>query len=232
MSPVRIISTSKIQLHDSTDYPPPGSTIPLSLFDVRWVPFQPMKTLLLYPSATVSSSSFVYFKSSLARVLHHFHLLTGDLTYLPASDDVAILCTDKSGVTVAEAESDLDICCLANDRTHNVDSFFQLVPNTFHEEMPMPVLTVQFTRFTGGGVAVGISTHHTAMDAWGFMQFLDCWAKTCRDGIVPSGLTPVHDRDVIMYPNKEAIAKEILNARAPNRPKASKLIDNRTFFYP
>lgn len=221
MSQVRIICTSKIQLPAGTDYPPPGPIVPLSLFDVRWVPFQPMKTLFLYPNSMVSSSSFDSFKSSLALILPHFHLLAGELTYLLATDDVAIVCADNSGVTVIEAESDLDICHLASDPTHDIESFFQLVPNTFHEELPMPILTIQFTKFSGGGAAVGISTHHTAMDAWGLWQFIDCWARTCRDSIVPSGLAPVHNRDVIMYPSKEEIYKEILNARAPNRPKAS-----------
>lgn len=222
MAQVRIISTSKVELPAGTDYPSPGSIIELSHFDVKWIPFQPMKTLLLYPAASVSSFSFCSFKSSLALVLPHFHLLAGDLTYLPASDDVVIVCSHKSGVTVIEAESDLDIFRLTSDPIHNVESFNQLVPNTFYEILPVPVLTVQFTKFSGGGVAVGISTHHTAMDARGLLQFLDCWAKTSRDGIVPSGLALVHDRAVIVYPGKEEIKKEILNAQVPNRPKASK----------
>ncbi|KAJ4765978.1 HXXXD-type acyl-transferase family protein [Rhynchospora pubera] len=225
MSQVRIISTSKVQLptNAGTDYPRTGLTIPLSLFDVRWIPYHPIKTLLLYPSATVSSSSFDSFKSSLALTLPHFHFLVGDLKYLPSTDDVAIVCSDESGVTVIEAESGLDICRLAGGSIHDVESFFQLVPNTFHEEMPMPVLSVQLTKFTGCGIAVGISMHHAAMDAWGFSQFVDCWAKTCRDGVVPSNLAPIHDRAIIMYPGQEEIKKKLLNARAPNLPKESKL---------
>lgn len=223
MAQVRIISISKVLLPAGTDYPSPGSTIQLSLFDVASISCQPMKVLLLYPSTTVCSS-FLSFKSSLALVLPHFHLLAGNITYLPASDDVAIVCSDDSGINVIEAESDLDICCLVGNPTHDVASFFQLVPNAFYEEMPMPVLTVQFTKFSGGGVAVGISIHHTAVDGRGMYQFIHCWAKACRDGVLPSGLAPVHDRAVITYPSKEEIKKEILNACAPNRPKASKLI--------
>ncbi|KAF3338806.1 malonyl-coenzyme A:anthocyanin 3-O-glucoside-6''-O-malonyltransferase-like protein [Carex littledalei] len=179
-----------------------------------------MKTLLLYPSTTVSSSFFYSFKSSLALTLPYFHLLAGDLTYLPVFDDVAIVCSDDSGVTVIEAESDLDICRLAGDPTHDVESFFQLMPNTSHEEMPMPILTVQYTKFSGGGVAVGISTHHTAMDAWGLWQFIDIWAKMSRDGIVPSGVAPIHGRAVIVYLCKEETKKERLIAFSPNQPKA------------
>ena len=96
MSQVKIMTTSEVQLPASTDYPPPGSTIELSFFDVWWVPFQPMKTLLLYPNTTVSSASFNSFKSSLALTLPHFHLLASDLTYLPVSYDVAIVCFDDS----------------------------------------------------------------------------------------------------------------------------------------
>ncbi|KAJ3701423.1 hypothetical protein LUZ61_005128 [Rhynchospora tenuis] len=201
MSQVRIISTSKVRLpiNAGTDYPSPGSTIPLSFFDVRWIPHIPIKTLLLYPSATISPSSFDSFKTSLALTLPHFHFLAGDLTYLPNTDDVAIVCSDESGVTLIEAESDLDICRIAGDSTHDVESFFHLVPNKFHEEMPMPVLSVQLKKFTGCGVAVGISVHHSAMDAWGLSQFLDFWTKTCHDGIVPSNLAPMHDRAIIIW---------------------------------
>ncbi|KAJ1688930.1 hypothetical protein LUZ63_013085 [Rhynchospora breviuscula] len=218
MAGVRILGRSKVRARHGDSLPPSSSTR-LSFFDVRWIPCQPVKTILLYPNAVVSPASFDSFKSSLSLILPKFHPLAGDLTYEPATGEITIVCSDESGVTVTEAESDLDICCLAIEPTHDMDSFLKLVPNVAHEELPVPILSVQFTRFSCGGVAVGFSLHHVAMDATGNWKFIDYWAKTCCDGAVPSGLNLLHDRAVIKYPNMDILKNNILMDIAPNLPK-------------
>ncbi|KAJ3674765.1 hypothetical protein LUZ60_005381 [Juncus effusus] len=222
MAAVHIISKSKVQL-PSRDLPPPGSTIQISFSDARFVQFPFMKTVFLYPNVTASSSSFSSFKSSLALTLPHFHPFVGDLTYLSSSDDVSIICSKDSGVIVIEAESELDIRHLSNDTTLNVEAFQQLAPNITANELPVPVLRVQFTLFSGGGIAVGITSHHAVADGRGLRYFIDCWAKTCRDGTVPSGPKPEHDRAVIVYPHKEELKKKMLKLYAPNLPKINTL---------
>ncbi|KAJ4805390.1 HXXXD-type acyl-transferase family protein [Rhynchospora pubera] len=217
MAGVRILSSSKVQPRYD-DSPPPSSSTRLSFFDTYWIPVQPVKTVILYPDAAVSPASFDSFKSSLSLILPKFHPLVGDLTYQPATGEVAIVCSDESGVTVTEAESDLDIRCLASEPTHDMDSFLKLVPNVAHEELPVPILSVQFTWFSSGGVAVGISIHHVAVDATGQWKFINCWAKTCCNGAVPSGLNLLHDRVVIKYPNMDVLMNETL-IDAPNLPK-------------
>ncbi|KAJ3674493.1 hypothetical protein LUZ60_005109 [Juncus effusus] len=223
MADIHIISKSKVQLPTS-DFPPPGSTIELSFFDARISQFSFMQTVFLYPNATASPFSFNSFKSSLSLALLHFHPFVGDLTYLASSDDVAIVCSKDSGVIAIEAESDFDIQRLSNDITLDVEAFQQLVPIiTSNDQLPMPVLSVQFTSFSGGGIAVGIASHHAVMDGRGLWQFIDCWAKTCHDGAVPSGLSPVHDRAVIAIPHKEEMKKRILKFFAPNLPNLPKV---------
>ncbi|KAJ4773213.1 HXXXD-type acyl-transferase family protein [Rhynchospora pubera] len=185
MAGVRILGSSKVRPRYD-DSPPPTSSTRLSFFDTYWIPVQPVKTVLLYPDAAFFPASFDSFKSSLSLILPKFHPLVGDLTYQPATGEVTIVCSDESGVIVTEAESDLDIRCLAGEPTHDMDSFLKLVPNVAHEELPVPILSVQFTRFSSGGVTVGISIHHVAMDATGQWKFINCWAKTCCNGAVPS----------------------------------------------
>ncbi|KAJ3688620.1 hypothetical protein LUZ61_017784 [Rhynchospora tenuis] len=224
MAGVRILGSSKVRArHD--DSLPPSSSTHLSFIDVRSIPAQPVKTVLLYPDAVVSPASFDSLKSSLSLVLPKFHPLAGNLTYQPATGEITIVCSDESGVTVTEAECDLDIHRLASEPTHDLDSFLKLVPNVAHEELPVPILSVQFTRFSCSGVAVGISLHHVAMDATGARKFIDCWAKTCCDGSVPSGLNVLHDRAVIKYPNMDLLKNETLMNVAPNLPKDSMQID-------
>ncbi|KAJ3685674.1 hypothetical protein LUZ61_014838 [Rhynchospora tenuis] len=219
MAGVRILGSSKVGSQHNDSLPPSSSTH-LSFFDVWWISLQPVKTVLLYPEAAISPASFDSFKSSLSLILPRFYPLAGDLTYQPTTGEVTIVCSDESGVTVTEAESDLDISFLAGDPTHDMDSFFKLVPNVAHEEMPVPILSVQFTRFSCGGVAVGIALHHVAMDAMGQYKFIECWAKTCCDGSVPSGdLNILHDRAVIKYPNMDGLKNETLKDVAPNLPK-------------
>ncbi|KAJ4731559.1 HXXXD-type acyl-transferase family protein [Rhynchospora pubera] len=218
MAGVRILGSSKVRarLDDSL---PPSSSTHLSFFDVWWLSLQPMKIVLLYPDAAISPASFDSFKSSLSLILPRFYLLAGDLTYQPTTGEVTIVCSDESGVTVTEAESDLDIRCLAGEPKHDMDSFFKLVPDVAHEELPVPILSVQFTRFTCGGVAVGIALHHVAMDGMGTCKFIDSWAKTCSDGSVPSGINLLHDRALIKYPNMDGLKNETLMDVAPNLPK-------------
>ncbi|KAJ4773214.1 HXXXD-type acyl-transferase family protein [Rhynchospora pubera] len=57
------------------------------------------------------------------------------------------------------------------------------------------------------------------MDATGKWKFINCWAKTCCNGAVPSGLNLLHDRVVIKYPNMDVLKNETLRDVAPNLPK-------------
>ncbi|KAJ3703704.1 hypothetical protein LUZ61_007409 [Rhynchospora tenuis] len=57
------------------------------------------------------------------------------------------------------------------------------------------------------------------MDAWGKWKFKDSWAKTCCDGVVPSGLNLLHDQAVVKFPNIDLLTNKILMKVAPNLPK-------------
>ncbi|KAJ3674766.1 hypothetical protein LUZ60_005382 [Juncus effusus] len=132
---------------------------------------------------------------------------------------MAIICSKDSGVVVTEAKSDLDICCLIEDSTPNVESLLTLRPDIVASELPLPVLTVQFTSFSSGGIAVAVACHHAAADGWGLWQFINSWATTCRHGAVFPELAPIHDRSIIKYPYKEELKKQMLKLYAPNLPK-------------
>lgn len=72
--------------------------------------------------------------------------------------------------------------------------------------MPLPVMAVKVTGFSGGGVAVGVEVHHAVVDGNGVMQFLRAWSATCR-GEELGGAVPVHDQAVIQHPRGQEIAR-------------------------
>ncbi|KAG1334507.1 putative Malonyl-coenzyme A:anthocyanin 3-O-glucoside-6''-O-malonyltransferase [Cocos nucifera] len=223
---VRILNVSRVPLPPGP-YPPPGDTVRLSFFDTVWVAFPPIQRLFLYPDATLPFASIVdSLKSSLSRTLPLFHPFGGNLTYLPASGDAVIYCSTSAarGVAFLEAESDLDIRRLAQDETHDLESFLQLVPDLGGvRELPVQVLAVQVTEFAGGGVAVGLAAHHAVTDGKGIWRFVESWAAACRGRGDPPGPTPLHDRAVVRHRTGDEIARLFLRRMAPELPKVSEI---------
>ncbi|KAJ4803069.1 HXXXD-type acyl-transferase family protein [Rhynchospora pubera] len=222
MSGVRIVDMSFAPLLPGP-YPPPGEIVPLSFLDMRWIHLQqPVQNLLLYPDSTLSSSSLHLFKTSLTQALSFFHPLAGKLTYRHATDQLVIDSSSPDcGVSVIEAESDLDIHRLINEETIDIIAFTNLVPSFSMDKLPVPVSAIQITKFVGGGVSVGAALHHAVMDGIGFWRFMETWAAICRDNGAPfqSHLQTSHDRDVILHPHKEVIATRFMKLLAPDLPQ-------------
>lgn len=222
MPSVRVVDMSRVPLPPGP-YPPPGEIVPLSFLDARWIHLrQPVQDLLLYPDSTLSSSSLHLFKTSLARALSFFHPLAGKLTYWHSTDQLVIdTSSSDCGVSITEAESDQDIRCLASEETIDVEAFTKLVPYFRIDKLPTPVFAVQITRFVSGGVAVGTALHHAAMDGIGFWRFMETWAAICcEDGVLfNSVLRTSHDREVILHPHKEEIARQFMRHLAPGLPQ-------------
>lgn len=214
--------------------PTPGPAMPLSFFDTYWIALPPIQRIFLYPETTnLSFSSAVSsLKSSLSETLLKFHPFAGKLSYLPSSADVIIDCSRvDEGVKFVEAESDVDIGRLAADPTHHSKAFIDLVPELEMEALPMAVMAVQVTRFGGGGLAVGMTIHHSVADGKGVWQFIDAWAATCR-GEKDERSVPLHERAVIGHARGEEIARRFLKDLAPDLPKVSTTIFYFPFLFP
>ncbi|KAJ4796505.1 HXXXD-type acyl-transferase family protein [Rhynchospora pubera] len=109
-----------------------------------------------------------------------FHPFAGKLAYIPSDARAVIDCSASAiseGITFIEAESDLDIHCIAKSEVH--ESFGQLVPKV-KLEFPIVVLAVQVTRFLNGGMALGFSLHHVVADGKGKLQFIEALASISR----------------------------------------------------
>ena len=80
--------------------------------------------------------------------------------------------------------------------------------------VPAPVLAVQATRLTGGGVALGVSVHHGVADGHSLWRFVEAWAAACRGDTPPA--PPVFDRSRVSLPGGEELARSILRKYAPD----------------
>ncbi|KAJ3678691.1 hypothetical protein LUZ60_002494 [Juncus effusus] len=222
MAITRILDISLVKLPQGIDLPPPGPTIPLSFLDIWWVATPPVKYLFLYHD--FSLSSFESLKSSLYTTLPFFHLLAGELALFPPSS-FSISCTSETGVKFIEAESDIVVRAFARDPILDMESYNQLLPSIKPEGLPLPIFAVQVTKFVNGGIAIGITMHHTVMDGIGITRFINTWCavhqgKKLVDVI--GQVMPVHDRAVIAIKGHEEISRRFANFFAPMLPSVSR----------
>ncbi|GLJ12715.1 hypothetical protein SUGI_0196410 [Cryptomeria japonica] len=136
-------------------------------------------------------------KETLGKVLAEFREWAGRYTKDTPSGCLGINLNDE-GVLVIEVEADGTI---ADAMPFHPSTFLlKLVPLT--STVVNELLLMQFTRFTCGGMAIGIASHHHVADGQAATFFLNSWGKIIRgESIIP----PVHDRS-------------LLKARDPPRP--------------
>nr|XP_025878331.1 malonyl-coenzyme:anthocyanin 5-O-glucoside-6'''-O-malonyltransferase [Oryza sativa Japonica Group] len=225
---VRVVAAIRVPLLRRS--PPHLEQIPLSLFDVWFLPQPPIQRLFLYDDDGGGGGADDYFpslveslRSSLADAVAVFFPLAGKLTYVPSTGDVVVDCSPSAvgdGVAFLEAESDGDARALSAAKRHDVPAFLRLVPSLEAPELPAPVLAVQVTRFVGGGdrggVAVGVAVHHAVADGLSFWRFMDVWSAAARGR--PSPPAPVFDRSAIVHPMAADVARRILRKVTPELP--------------
>nr|CAB3488340.1 unnamed protein product [Digitaria exilis] len=133
-----------------------------------------------------------------ATLANNFAPLASKLVHLAETGDVAIRrpTSDDDGVKFVGAESDADVRRLAGDEEHDVQTFERLVPELDMSVPPAPVLVVQATRLEGGhggGVALGLTVHHSVADGRSLWRFVEAWEAACRGDTLPQP-PPCFDR--------------------------------------
>lgn len=201
---------------------PPEPVIKLNAMEAQWVVVPLLQHLLLFEGDDLPPFDAVLrsLRSSLAATLATHAPLAGKLHYLADTGDVAICrSTGGRGVRFVAAECDADVRRLAGDEDHDVLTFERLVPELDMTLLPAPVLAVQATRLAGGGVALGVSVHHSVADGRALWRFVEAWAAACRGDTAPA--PPVFDRSRVRMPGGEELARSILRKYAPDLPRAS-----------
>ncbi|KAF8720688.1 hypothetical protein HU200_023590 [Digitaria exilis] len=218
---------------DHEPLPAPGHRVLLSPFNVYWAALPPVRRVFLFapppPPANFADVASAL-RSSLAAVLPAFHPFAGELVYNPAEPRaVSVVCGDGAGVAFVEAETELDFARLVEEGAeHDVDALQQLVPDIRREELPAPVMATQVTEFIGavGGIAVGVTIHHTAADGRGLWRFLEMWTAAAAAiagfktmPVAGEPASPLHDRRLVSFEGDEELARIFLRQVAPDLPR-------------
>ncbi|KAI3470017.1 hypothetical protein Pfo_026680 [Paulownia fortunei] len=201
--------------------PPPGEaaelSVPLSLFDVLWLHFHPIRRLLFYDypcsKAYFLKTLVPKLKESLSLTLKHYLPVAGNLSYPLNTEKKPIfryVAGDSVSLIIAESSNDFDE--LIGNHARDAAQFYDFVP-----QMPpvvdepeykiVPVLALQVTLFPGRGICIGFANHHSLGDASSVVGFIWAWASISKLGgdheefLTKQGESlPIFDRSVIKDP--------------------------------
>ncbi|KAI4297282.1 hypothetical protein L6164_037176 [Bauhinia variegata] len=140
-------------------------------------------------------------KDSLSKILVHFYPVAGRIRF-KESGRVEVECNEM-GVTLLEAET-----------AKALDQYYYWEPNKLTKELvPMvdyssrlcieeaPLLLVQVTKASCGGICVGIALSHIISDGSAFAHFINSWAKLARLDKFDQDDMPFLDRTILRFPN-------------------------------
>ncbi|KAJ4971028.1 hypothetical protein NE237_004127 [Protea cynaroides] len=185
--------------------PPPGSVtttstiLPLTFFDIRWLPLPPVELLFFYefpyPISQFMQSHLPNLKRTLSSTLIHFYPLAGNLSWPKEPNQPMICYTEGDSVSFTLAESNADFNHLSSNHLRNAIDFRPLVPPLPASGSIVPILAIQVTIFPNTGICIGITHHHSICDGRGFTHFMKTWASIST--LESSEPLPLLDRTVV-----------------------------------
>ncbi|KAJ7949107.1 Shikimate O-hydroxycinnamoyl transferase [Quillaja saponaria] len=141
-------------------------------------------------------------KDSLSKILVPYYPLAGRLCRIQGR--VELECNAK-GVQFVEA-----IC---DDQGKVVDDYIDFepteavndfIPTIDYNTIPLeewPLLLVQLTRLSCGGLCVGIAVSHTVCDGWSQFRFINSWTKLAKEegnwDVNNETMQPLHNRTLL-----------------------------------
>lgn len=185
-------------LEQSHVSPPPASvpatSLPLTFFDIVWLPSCHMQRLFFYefpfPTSHFMKNSVSNLKNSLSLTLQHFFPFAGKLSLPPLPQRPYIYYTDGDSLPFIVTESTLEFKHLIGNHTPRIGQELEcLVPKLpppsvcsdigdgFYKQQPL--MTIQVTVFPNVGISIGITFCHFAADGKAFGHFTKSWASIC-----------------------------------------------------
>lgn len=141
---------------------------------------------------TDKDAMFTTLETSLSKVLVHFYPLAGRLRSLDRAR-LELDCNSK-GVQLIEASSDAKLDNLGDfSPSPDFDYLIAQIDYTIPIE-EIPLLIVQLTKFTCGGISLSFNISHVVVDGHSALHFFSEWAKLARGE--PLGTPPFLDRKV------------------------------------
>ncbi|WOL05416.1 hypothetical protein Cni_G14145 [Canna indica] len=186
----RITVLDQFQISPPPESAPDAAALPLTFFDIVWLPTGPVERLFFYhfphPTSHFVSHHLPVLKSSLSRTLRHFYPLAGRVTPPrgPSADarfEIRYSADDSVPLTLAESADDFEQ--LSGDQPRGFGSVYSLIPLLPPtDDGSIPLLALQITVFPNQGVALGVAVHHVACDDSSSTHFVKSWAAACMLG--------------------------------------------------
>ncbi|KAJ0816459.1 putative anthocyanin 6''-O-malonyltransferase [Helianthus annuus] len=213
--------------------PPPASvsdtSLSLTFFDIIYLLRSPIHFLFFYdlPLTTIQFNETIIpnLKHSLSITLQHFFPYAGNLIVFPnRTRKPEIRYVDGDSVKVTFAECNLDFHDLTGYHPRNCDKFYNLIPllgecTKISDYVKIPVFSLQVTIFPNCGISIGMSIHHSLVDATTQFSFLKAWTSITRFGTDESFLAnetlPIYER-LIINPKRDEIFLEHTKLEAFN----------------
>ncbi|KAH7280133.1 hypothetical protein KP509_37G053300 [Ceratopteris richardii] len=207
--PVQVVSRELV----SPASPSPSDPFFLSCFDIPWQDFHYNRRLLFYKNPSrqsaresysdVHASSLVQsLKCSLSLCLVHYYCWSGRLSKgIDPPHRLFIDCND-AGVEFVEAFIDMPLSLFVQDGFQMKPVFNELCQTPDHRGdrlFSSPLLSIQVTLFSDGGLAVGVSQSHVVADGQALWDFMVSWGECSRS--VSLSKPPSHDRQRLAVPN-------------------------------
>ncbi|CAO3671214.1 unnamed protein product [Rhizopus stolonifer] len=189
--------------------PTPAHKERTELSDWDNVMFASYIPLLLFYSNPTRDPNFMnsdILKNSLSKTLEDFYPLAGRLT--DVGDGRDMIDNNDEGVLFVEAEYTQDLADFKEGGyLPSQMDYHRMFPIHFYCSLQDPLFALQVTRFTDGGVALGIMILHKVADMYSLSYFLDAWSKTSRD----IRFTPASfDRNLVDFPKDTLITRDAL----------------------
>lgn len=208
---MKIVRTSSHLVHPQIlqHHHTPRTLIPLSSSDLV-VARVHVEVLYAYQAPAPPTALL---ESGLAKVLNEYREWAGRLT----KDDngkPAIELND-AGVVLIEAQADGLLEDMAPfNPSHQL---LELIP--VNRGVP-ELLLIQLTRFTCGGMTLGVARHHQVADGEAASDFMDAWALTVQGWSI--AFSPLHDRSALMARNPPQPCFDHIEYKKPT-PKADEV---------
>ncbi|KAJ0980858.1 hypothetical protein J5N97_009113 [Dioscorea zingiberensis] len=185
----------ELQIQSSTtlnhDHDHPNSTpskLPLSIFDLFALNFHTAYLLFFNPPTSPNTNII----QALSKTLTHFPTLSGHLdTTTNPSHPCILLSSDTSGVLLIQASTTSKLEDLSPfDPSPEFNILHPCLQNPHH------LLQVQLTRFSCGGLALGVTVHHRVADGHSMSSFFTAWGDMLRSHFIKH--LPLFDRSLFI----------------------------------
>ncbi|KAI4357058.1 hypothetical protein L6164_001032 [Bauhinia variegata] len=138
-------------------------------------------------------------RESLSKILVHYYPVAGRLRWIEGGR-LELDCNEM-GVTIWLAESPKSLDEYGNFEPNH--TIAELIPKIDYSKPigEIPLFLVQLTRFSCGGLSIGVAFSHVMADGVSGIHFVNTWAKLARGETLKKEELPFLDRTVLRSPH-------------------------------